>query len=399
MTIVDSILNLLTRQVTSSLADRLGASPSAVHTGIGTSVAALLAGIANRTGDSVFVSQVFNLLKGANTQNILNTLPNLASGAAASSPTMKQGLDLSSLVLGGQQAHIENFIGRQSGLSVEAGRELMSLAAPLTAGFLGNQIRDAGLNSSSFAVMIRAEASRIQGFLPAGLPNLLSALSIPAALGTAETTARNDGGRKLIYALIGLLLLALIAWLLSRGCNESEPAPAAPAGAVSPAPAPAPATAVGALGEFIQRKLPDGTELNIPRLGIENKLLDFIQDPSRPVDKTTWFEFDRLTFDTGKATLQDSSAEQLQNIALILKAYPRVKVKVGGYTDNTGDKEANLRLSQDRATNVMRELVRRGVDSSRLEAEGYGEEHPVADNSTPEGRQMNRRISLRVTAK
>jgi OOP family OmpA-OmpF porin len=397
MTIVDSILNLLTRQVTSSLADRLGASPSAVHTGIGTSVAALLAGIANRTGDSVFVSQVFNLLKGANTQNILNTLPNLASGAAASSPTMKQGLDLSSLVLGGQQAHIENFIGRQSGLTVEAGRELMSLAAPLTAGFLGNQIRDAGLNSSSFAVMIRAEASRIQGFLPAGLPNLLSALSIPAALGTAETTARNDGGRKLIYALIGLLLLALIAWLLSRGCNESEPAPAAPAGAVSPAPALA--TAVGALGEFIQRKLPDGTELNIPRLGIENKLLDFIQDPSRPVDKTTWFDFDRLTFDTGKATLQDSSAEQLQNIALILKAYPRVKVKVGGYTDNTGDKEANLRLSQDRATNVMRELVRRGVDSSRLEAEGYGEEHPVADNSTPEGRQMNRRISLRVTAK
>jgi Bacterial protein of unknown function (DUF937) len=256
MTIVDSILNLLTRQVTSSLADRLGASPSAVHTGIGTSVAALLAGIANRTGDSVFVSQVFNLLKGANTQNILNTLPNLASGAAASSPTMKQGLDLSSLVLGGQQAHIENFIGRQSGLTVEAGRELMSLAAPLTAGFLGNQIRDAGLNSSSFAVMIRAEASRIQGFLPAGLPNLLSALSIPAALGTAETTARNGGGRKLIYSLIGLLLLALIAWLLSRGCNESEPAPAAPAGAVSPAPAPAPATAVGALGNSSSASCP-----------------------------------------------------------------------------------------------------------------------------------------------
>jgi OmpA-OmpF porin, OOP family len=397
VTIVDSIMNLLTRQVTTSLADRLGASPSAVQTGIGTSVAALLAGIANRTGDSGFVSQAFNLLKGANTQNILNTLPNLASGAAASSPTMKQGLDLSSLVLGGQQAHIENFIGRQSGLTAEEGRELMSLAAPLTAGFLGNQIRDAGLNASSFAVMIRAEASRVQGFLPAGLPNLLSAVSIPAALGTAETTARNSGGRKVIYALIGLLLLALIAWLVSRGCNESEPAPTAPAGTVSPEPAPTPAA--GALGEFIQRKLPNGTVLNIPRLGIENKLLDFIEDPSRPVDKTTWFDFDRLTFDTGKATLQDSSAEQLQNIAAILKAYPKVKVKVGGYTDNTGDKKANLRLSQDRATNVMQELVRRSVDSSRLEAEGYGEEHPVADNSTPEGRQMNRRISLRVTAK
>jgi OOP family OmpA-OmpF porin len=397
--IVDSIMNLLTRQVTTSLADRLGASPAAVQTGIGTSVAALLAGIANRAGDSSFVSQVFNLVKSSNTQDILNTLPNLASGAGASSPATQQGLKLSSLLLGDQQSSIENFIGRQSGLTADAGRELMSLAAPLTAGFLGQQIRDTGLTSSSFANMIRSEAFKIQGFLPAGLPNLLSAVSVPAAFGTAKATAGEGGGRKLILTLLALLLLALIAWLASRGCNKSEPAPAPPAEAVTPASAPVPASAPGLLGEFITRKLPDGTELNIPRLGIENKLLDFIEDHSRPVDKTTWFDFDRLTFDTGKATLQNSSAEQLQNIAAILKAYPNVKVKIGGYTDNTGNKEANLKLSQDRASNVMRELVQRGIDPSRLEAEGYGEDHPVADNSTPEGRQQNRRISLRVTAK
>jgi outer membrane protein OmpA-like peptidoglycan-associated protein len=392
-------MNLLTRQVTTSLADRLGASPAAVQTGIGTSVAALLAGIANRAGDSSFVSQVFNLVKSSNTQDILKTLPNLASGAGASSPATQQGLKLSSLLLGDQQSSIENFIGRQSGLTADAGRDLMSLAAPLTAGFLGQQIRDTGLTSSSFANMIRSEAFKIQGFLPAGLPNLLSAVSIPAVLGTAKATDGEGGGRKLILTLIGLLLLALIAWLASRGCNKSEPAPAPPAEAVTPASAPVPASAPGLLGEFITRKLPDGTELNIPRLGIENKLLDFIEDHSRPVNKTTWFDFDRLTFDTGKATLQNSSAEQLQNIAAILKAYPNVKVKIGGYTDNTGNKEANLKLSQDRASNVMRELVQRGIDPSRLEAEGYGEDHPVADNSTPEGRQQNRRISLRVTAK
>jgi OOP family OmpA-OmpF porin len=397
--IVDSIMNLLTRQVTTSLADRLGASPAAVQTGIGTSVAALLAGIANRAGDSSFVSQVFNLVKSSNTQDILKTLPNLASGAGASSPATQQGLKLSSLLLGDQQSSIENFIGRQSGLTADAGRELMSLAAPLTAGFLGQQIRDTGLTSSSFANVIRSEAFKIQGFLPAGLPNLLSAVSVPAAFGTAKATAGEGGGRKLILTLLALLLLALIAWLASRGCNKSEPAPAPPAEAVTPASAPVPASAPGLLGEFITRKLPDGTELNIPRLGIENKLLDFIEDHSRPVDKTTWFDFDRLTFDTGKATLQNSSAEQLQNIAAILKAYPNVKVKIGGYTDNTGNKEANLKLSQDRASNVMRELVQRGIDPSRLEAEGYGEDHPVAGNSTPEGRQQNRRISLRVTAK
>jgi OmpA-OmpF porin, OOP family len=394
MAIVESIMNLLTRQVTSSLAERLGASPSDVQMGLGSSVAALLAGTASRAGDSGFVSQIFQMVKTADTQNILDTLPNLASGAGASSPAMELGSKLSSLLLRGQQSHVEDLIGDQSGLAAGAGRELMSLAAPLTAGFLGHEIRETGLTPSAFADRMRYEAAKIQGFLPLGFPRALSPVSIPAALITAEATAEEGIGTKVGYTLIGLLLLALIAWLVSRGWSNPEPAPAAPAGEVGPA-----APALGLLGEFIPLKLPDGTDLNIPSLGIENSLLDFIEDRSSPVDKSTWFAFDRLTFDTGKATLQDSSTEQLQNIAAILKAYPKVKVKIGGYTDDTGNKEANLRLAQDRATNVMHELVQRGVDASRLAAEGYGEEHAVGDNSTFGGRQRNRRIALRVTAK
>jgi OOP family OmpA-OmpF porin len=392
MAIVEAILNLLTRQVTSSLAERLGVSAPDVQMGIGSSVAALLAGIASRTGDSGFVSQVFQMVKAADTQNILDTLPNLASGAAASSRAVELGSRLSSLLLRGQQSHVEELIGLQSVLAAGAGREFMTLAAPLTAGFLGHEIRGTGLTPSAFADMMRREAAKIQGFLPLGFPRALSPVPIPGTSTTAAATAGESIGRKVGYTLIGLLLLALIAWLVSRGW--SNPAPAAPAGEVGPA-----APALGLLGEFIPVKLPDGTDLNIPSLGIENSLLNFIEDRSSPVDKSTWFDFDRLTFDTGKATLQDSSTEQLQNIAAILKAYPKVKVKIGGYTDDTGNKEANLRLAQDRASNVMRELVQRGVDASRLAAEGYGEEHAVGDNSTFEGRQKNRRIALRVTAK
>ncbi len=150
MAIVDSIMNLLTRQVTSSVAERLGAALSDVQMGIGSSVAALPAGIASRAGDSVFVSQVFQTVKTADTQNILDTLPNLASGAGASSSAMELGSKLSSLLLRGQQSHVEDLIGHQSGLDAGAGRELMSLAAPLTAGFLGYEIRDAGLTPSAF---------------------------------------------------------------------------------------------------------------------------------------------------------------------------------------------------------------------------------------------------------
>ena len=154
-----------------------------------------------------------------------------------------------------------------------------------------------------------------------------------------------------------------------------------------------------ALGDFFKTKLPNGVELNIPRFGIENKLLTFIQDSSKQVDDTTWFNFDRLLFDTGKATLQPSSEEQLNNVAEIMKAYPDVHIKIGGYTDNTGDAAANQTLSEARAKNVMDALAGKGVDASRMESEGYGDQHPVADNSTEEGRAQNRRIALRVTQK
>ncbi|MBL7979475.1 MAG: sodium-translocating pyrophosphatase [Bacteroidetes Order II. Incertae sedis bacterium] len=146
-------------------------------------------------------------------------------------------------------------------------------------------------------------------------------------------------------------------------------------------------------------KLDSGLEMNVAADGIENKLVSFIKDANKPVDKTTWFSFDRLVFETGKSTLKPESQAQLQNIANILKAYPAVNLKIGGYTDNTGKPEANLALSGERAKNVKAELVKLGVEDARLEAEGYGQEHPVADNATEGGRAQNRRIDVRVTKK
>ena len=82
-----------------------------------------------------------------------------------------------------------------------------------------------------------------------------------------------------------------------------------------------------------------------------------------------------------------------------MKAIPIVEFKIGGYTDNTGDPEENKKLSQARAEAVMNALIEQGIDASRLTAEGYGSEFPVADNKTPEGREQNRRVAIRVTKK
>jgi K(+)-stimulated pyrophosphate-energized sodium pump len=146
-------------------------------------------------------------------------------------------------------------------------------------------------------------------------------------------------------------------------------------------------------------RLGDGSTITGNPTGIERQLIGHLRS-GRPASPDTWFEFDRLTFATGSAELDmDASSEQLRNIAQILKAYPTATVKVGGYTDNTGDAQDNMRLSQQRATNVMDNLVKLGVEADRVEAEGYGEQHPVADNATEEGRARNRRIALRITGK
>jgi K(+)-stimulated pyrophosphate-energized sodium pump len=153
------------------------------------------------------------------------------------------------------------------------------------------------------------------------------------------------------------------------------------------------------LGAKLDKALSSGVTLNIPENGIENNLLKFIEDKSQAVDKNKWFDFDRLTFETGKSTLKPESAEQVKNIAEILKAFPEVNIKLGGYTDNTGDANANLKLSGDRASTVKAELIKLGISDARLESEGYGQDHPVASNDSEEGRAANRRISIRVTKK
>ena len=106
-----------------------------------------------------------------------------------------------------------------------------------------------------------------------------------------------------------------------------------------------------------------------------------------------------MNFETDSARIRADSQEQLRNTASILNAYPQIHVKIGGYTDNSGDAAANRRLSEERAIAVMNALKGDGITADRVEAEGYGDQHPIADNSTPEGRARNRRVAIRVISR
>jgi outer membrane protein OmpA-like peptidoglycan-associated protein len=92
-----------------------------------------------------------------------------------------------------------------------------------------------------------------------------------------------------------------------------------------------------------------------------------------------------------------TSFAHLNLLATMLKEKPGYQLSVSGYTDNVGNAADNLILSHDRADNVKAYLIKQGVEEARITAEGYGLEDPIADNSTAEGRALNRRVEFLVT--
>jgi outer membrane protein OmpA-like peptidoglycan-associated protein len=106
------------------------------------------------------------------------------------------------------------------------------------------------------------------------------------------------------------------------------------------------------------------------------------------------YAMEGVQFETGSAQLVKSSYSVLDNVVSVLKGNSQLRLSINGHTDKTGNESANVKLSQSRANACMAYLVSKGISLSRLTAKGYGSSQPVSDNSTPEGRKMNRRVEF-----
>ncbi len=157
------------------------------------------------------------------------------------------------------------------------------------------------------------------------------------------------------------------------------------------------------VGDLFQLSLFDNTMLEVGKNSSEARLVKLIEDKSLTTPeqfKENWITLDRTYFKTGSDELTEGSEQQLKNIVAILKAYPKAAIRLGGYTDNTGSAEGNLKLSERRANSVLNKLVALGANKAQLSAQGYGQEHPICEaNDTPECKAKNRRIDIRLTAK
>jgi outer membrane protein OmpA-like peptidoglycan-associated protein len=104
-----------------------------------------------------------------------------------------------------------------------------------------------------------------------------------------------------------------------------------------------------------------------------------------------------VLFDTARYTLRPPAREALAKLSGIVLAYPGLRLQVEGHTDSTGTSAFNQKLSEQRANAVRDYLVQQGLDANSITAAGLGQDSPIADNSTPAGRQKNRRVEIIVS--
>lgn len=372
---VEGFRGLITPDVVSKASTAFGESESAVTKGLSAALPAVFGVLASKASDRSFMSRIVDMVKdpvaessaAGNVSQILNT------GETAGT-SMSLGSRFMSALFGGNTESVGRALSSYAGVRPSTGASMLGLAAPMALGYLGKTVRSEGLDATSLSTMLLVQKNRILGLIPRSILNIVGIgpqMTETTTMRTTEATTRSSSGWMwLLAALLGLLAI----WgLYSAYGNRAA--------------------------DYVSRTLPGGVQLQYLRTGVEGRLLNFIEDPAMTVDKDAWFDFDRLLFQTESATIKPESQAQLSNIASIMKAYPNVHIKVGGYTDSSGDPQANMTLSRDRADSVVRELTSLGVSPDRLSAEGYGMEHPIADNSTVAGRSQNRRVAIRVVEK
>jgi len=429
--LVEVLQNTLGNQISKLASSAWNESEANTQKAVNAAIPAILTGFLNKGTNIVGAQNLITKLNSESDASVLDTIKGLVDENFDFSTILSKGSSIIQYLFGDKTDSVTDLISGFSGVKKESSFNILKLAAPFIFSWIGQKVSGDNMNAGGLMNFMINQKNNIMSAAPAGFQSLLGLSAIPGNTPSNPTTSKESSGggfKWWPWLLLGLAALALLLFL--RGCDKKEAENAMDQtaqnmdqaadslknmtnnaidsiGSATDKMADAIKGKLNEFGDFvadlgniISVKLPDGKEMKVGENSVEARLIKFIQDPNRPVDKETWFSFDRLYFETGSANLKKESEEQLKNIAFILQAFPNVNIKLGGYTDNTGEAAMNQKLSQQRADNTLRRLKDLGVALNRLSAEGYGPEHPICPaNDTPECKARNRRIDIRVTKK
>ena len=206
---------------------------------------------------------------------------------------------------------------------------------------------------------------------------------------------------KLLALALTLLVIGGLTWLLTAGPDSSPKIAATLKHEVLPAPSGGSgdpsaniAAAVVAHEDLAAVKVTNDVAIDAPASGIEWGLIYFLeQEPW----KAAAFDLDRVSFDAGDVAPAASSEEQLEHLAKILSRFPKARVAIGVYSDGGGNKAQNVKLSLERAKRVLNELVRMGIEKSRVMVKGNTKQRLPTQDKSGEPRAKDGYLWLSIT--
>lgn len=451
-----NLLDLVKDQVTGQLAKQassfLGESEANTAKGLDSIFPALLgSAIGKVENDSNGASSIMNLIKGLDTNALGNIGSLFGGGASGVNSLLNSGGGIVNLLLGNKIGGLVDIVTKAAGIKSGSASSLIKMAAPFLLNMIGKKIGGGGV--SGLLDLLKGQKSNVSASMPAGfadqlgLGNILGnlgnvgkgAVAAGAAAVTGAAAAGNNvvnsakhtakeavkdvksvkvetpkvnrpeapkgGGMGWLKWLLPLLAILGLLWFFTQGgCNKT--ADAVKAGAdktvnVVKDGADVVGDGVKAVGDGIGNIFGEVNEAAKAALGkitfaagsAGDQIVRFIDGGFKG---ESVFRFKNLNFATGKAMISEAGQTEVDNLAAVLKAYPSVKAEIAGYTDNTGNADANMTLSESRANSVKNRLVAAGISADRLTAKGYGSADPVASNDTAEGRAENRRTVVRI---
>ncbi|MGN0002287.1 MAG: OmpA family protein [Sphingobacterium composti] len=428
--LLNNVKSYFTTEVINKLGANLGESPDAIQKGLDLSIPSLLLGMQGKSGDglSSILTSAQHLFGSFDFNNLFG---NFFGTPAGTDNSKFETQNLLTSIFGERLPTVVSSIASYLGIRNES--VLGILGASLPAVISGITSKGAHWDASSIGSLLSANKSSFAAALPTGLGlgafgSLFAQADHPAELPnepiheqsitdspmveqlpprkpevvhTQERVEEEKKGAGFWWILIPLLLIGL--WfLLGRGC-DGDTKENVLRDSINNADTTATITNPLTQSERqqIDVKLPDGASLKAYPAGIEENLIAFLQTDYKSLSddqlKDKWFDFDNLNFETGTAIVMPESQQQLENIASILRLFPDAKIKIGGYTDRTGDEAVNERISEERAEAVKTFLESKGLGSQVTDAEGYGSEFAtVPAEASDAERAKDRRVAVSV---
>ncbi|MCA6065584.1 DUF937 domain-containing protein [Chryseobacterium sp. RG1] len=427
LNVIDLIKGQLGPALVSQAAAQFGESESGISKAIGGLLPAVVGGLANNSDNPGVLDAITN----ASSSGILgNLLGNSSNNSVIS--------NLLSTIFGDKLSGLVNSIATFAGISNNSSSSLLNLVTGATAGSIGKYAADNNLGQSGISSLLNDQKGIVSSLLPAGLSlaslnigdwakgykfdNDNDAIKTPVAEEpktdfTRSTTPtetysqkNNEGGGSVWKWLLPLLLLIAAAYFIWKQCDKKSTtttisttdsttiitdstATATPSDTTV-------TTTVTKVDENIDL---NGTALKGYKGGMEDQMITFLKTDgyknaaNDDALKDKWYDFDHVNFKINSASeLEAGSEGQLQNLVAILKAFPEAKIKIGGYTDKTGDEAKNLKLSADRANFIKSWLGKQGVGAQVIAADGYGSKFAKVDASASnEARAVDRKMAVR----